>query len=56
MEIGAPVSMACIPRCMPSVGFIATRAHAALAEVLLDLADDVQGLAGVVFIGIRTAL
>ena len=24
IEIGAPVSMACMPRCMPSVGFIAT--------------------------------
>ena len=33
MEIGAPVSIAVMPRCMPSVAFIATVRHAVLAGV-----------------------
>ena len=43
--IGAPVSIASMPRCMPSVGFIATVRTRFSPEVLLDLDDDVDGLA-----------
>ena len=44
IEIGAPVSIACMPRRMPSVALHRDRADAVLAQVLLDLGDDVDRL------------
>ena len=44
----AGVDRPSMPRCMPSVGFIADRADAVLAEVLLDLGDDVDAARGAV--------
>ena len=41
--MGCPVSMAFMPRTMPSVGSMRDAAHAVLAEVLLDLGDHVDG-------------
>ena len=43
--IGPPVSIAFMPRTRPSVGFMRDAAHAAFAEVLRHLGDDVDRLA-----------
>ena len=42
-RMGPPRSMAFMPRTMPSVASMATRAHAALAQVLLHFENDVDG-------------
>jgi len=44
MVITLPVSMAFMPRTMPLVATIAMQAHAAFAQMLLDLEDDGERL------------